>query len=69
MARPCSPQLGYVALTMGAMQPAAAFIVVVARAPGLLRRWLSIASYPTAALVAFTAVLFMPLFIFCQRSL
>ena len=58
------PQFGYVALAMGAMLPAAAFIVLVARTPGLVPRWLSIASYPVAALVAFTALLFMPLFVF-----
>ena len=58
------PQLGYVALAMGAMLPAAAFIVCVARTPGLIPRWLAIASYPVAALVAFTALLFMPLFVF-----
>ena len=58
------PQFGYVALAMGAMLPAAAFIVLVARTPGLVPRWLSIASYPVAAFVAFTALLFMPLFVF-----
>ena len=58
------PQFGYVALAMGAMLPAAAFIVLVARTPGLVPRWLSIASYPVAALVAFTALLFMPLYVF-----
>lgn len=58
------PQFGYVALAMGAMLPAAAFIVLVARDPGLVPRWLSIASYPVAALVAFSALLFMPLFLF-----
>ena len=58
------PQFGYVALAMGAMLPASVFIVVVARAPGLVPRWLSIASYPVAALVAFTALAFMPLVLF-----
>jgi hypothetical protein len=58
------PQFGYVALGMGAMLPAAAFIVVVARTPGLVPRWLSVVSYPVSALVAVTALLFMPLFVF-----
>ena len=58
------PQFGYVALTMGAMLPAAAFIVVVARTPGLVPRWLSAVSYPVAVVVALTTVLFMPLFVF-----
>ena len=58
------PQFGYAALGMGAMLPAAVFIVLVARTPGLVPRWLSFVSYPVAALVAFTAVLFMPLFLF-----
>lgn len=58
------PQFGYVALTMGAMLPAAALIIIVARVPGLVPRWLQIVSYPTAAIVAFTALIFMPLFIF-----
>jgi hypothetical protein len=58
------PQFGYVALAMGAMLPAAAFIVLVARTPGLVPRWLAVASYPVAVLVAFTALLFMPLFVF-----
>jgi hypothetical protein len=58
------PQFGYVALTMGAMLPAAALMIIVATSPGLLPRWLQILSYPAAALVAFTALIFMPLFIF-----
>ena len=58
------PQFGYVALGMGAMLPAAIFIILVARTPGLVPRWLSVVSYPLATLVAFTAVLFMPLFLF-----
>ncbi|MGH9085107.1 MAG: hypothetical protein ACRDYW_06605 [Acidimicrobiales bacterium] len=58
------PQLAYVALGMGAMVPAAAFIVVASRAPGLLPRWLGAVGYPAAVLVAFSALLFMPLFVF-----
>lgn len=58
------PQLGYVVLAMGAMLPAAAFMVIVARADGLVPRWLSFATYPASALVALTALLFMPLFLF-----
>lgn len=58
------PQFAFVALAMGAMLPAAAFIVLVARTPGLVPRWLSVVSYPVAALVALAAVLFMPLFLF-----
>lgn len=49
---------------MGGMLAAVAFIVLVARAPGLVPLWLSLASYPTAALVAFTSMLFLPLFVF-----
>ena len=45
------PQFGSVALTIGAMLPAAAFVIIVARVPGLLPRWLSIAGYPVAALL------------------
>ena len=52
------PQFGWVALAMGAMLPAAVFIVLVARTPGLVPGWLSVASYPAAALVAVTALLF-----------
>ena len=55
------PQFGYVALAMGAMLPAAAFIVLVARTPGIMPSWLSVVSYPVSALVAFTALLFIPL--------
>jgi hypothetical protein len=40
------------------------FIVLVARTPGLLPRWLSRLSYPVAVLVAFTAILFLPIFLF-----
>ncbi len=58
------PQFGYVALGLGGMLPAAAFIALVASTPGLVPRWLSIASYPIAALVAFTALLFMPILLF-----
>lgn len=70
------PQFGYVALGMGAMLPAAIFIVVAARTPGLLPSWLVLASYPIAILVALTAFLFMPVALFviwviavtaCQR--
>ena len=45
------PQFGSVALTVGAMLPAAAFVIVVARTPSLLPRWLSLAGYPVAALL------------------
>ena len=58
------PQLGHVALAMGGMVPATGFILIVARTPGLVPKWLAVASYPVAALVAFTALLFMPLFVF-----
>jgi hypothetical protein len=49
---------------MGAMLPAAAFVVVVARSAVGLPQWLRVASYPVAALVACTALLFVPLFVF-----
>lgn len=58
------PQLGYMALTMGAMLPAAVLIVLVARSPGLVPRWLSVVSYPVAALVALTAFVVLLLFVF-----
>ena len=58
------PQLGYVALGLGAMVPAAIFIAVAARTPGLLPRWLAVSSYPVAVLVALTAFLFMPIVLF-----
>ena len=58
------PQFGYVALALGGMLPAAAFIAFVARTPGSVPRWLSVVSYPIAALVAFTALLFMPVLLF-----
>ena len=58
------PQFGFVALALGAMLPAAAFVVVVARAHGLVPTWLRVASYPIAVLIAFTAVLFLPLLAF-----
>lgn len=58
------PQFGYVALALGGMLPAAAFIAFVATTPGLVPRWLSVVSYPIAALVAFTALLFMPVLLF-----
>ncbi len=57
-------QFGYVTLMMGAMVPAAVVMIAVARAPGLLPRWLSIASYPVAVLVSLSALLFSPLFLF-----
>ena len=44
-------QFGIVVLGLGAMIPAAAFMVVVARLPGLLPRWLQRATYPMAAIV------------------
>ena len=58
------PQLGYVALGLGAMMPAAIFIAVAARTPRLLPRWLAVSSYPVAMLVALTAFLFMPVVLF-----
>lgn len=57
------PQMGYVAVMLGGLLPAGIFIALVGH-QRLLPRWLSLASYPTALLVAFSAVLFMPLFIF-----
>lgn len=58
------PQLGYVAFGLGAMVPAAIFIAIAARTPGLLPRWLAVSSYPVAVLVALTAFLFMPFVLF-----
>lgn len=58
------PQFGYVALALGAMAPAAAFVVIVARAPGLLPRWLSGISYPVALLLLLAVFIFFPLLIF-----
>jgi hypothetical protein len=58
------PQMGYVALMVGGLLPAGIFIALVGHQRLLLPRWLSIASYPAAVLVAVAAVLFMPLFIF-----
>ena len=58
------PQFGYVALSLGGMLPAGIFIAIAARTPDLLPRWLSIASYPVALLVALTALLFMPMILF-----
>lgn len=52
-------QFGWVAFGLGAMLPAAMFIAIAARTPGLLPRWLAIASYPAAVLVGLTALLFM----------
>jgi hypothetical protein len=37
---------------------------ILARTPGLVPRWVSVASYPAAALASVTALLFMPLFVF-----
>src|SRR5687767_7519604 len=54
------PQFGYVALTFGAMLPAAAFVIVIARTPGLLARWLRVAGYAVAALLLL-AVMVMPM--------
>ena len=62
------PQFGYVDLAMGAMLPAAAFIVLVARTPGIMPSWLSVVSYSVSALVAFTALLFIPLFLSSHGS-
>ncbi|MGH3474435.1 MAG: hypothetical protein ACRDOT_05905 [Aeromicrobium sp.] len=58
------PQFGYVAISLGGMLPAGIFIAIAARTPDLLPRWLSIASYPVAVLVSFTAFLFMPFILF-----
>lgn len=58
------PQFGYLALGMGAMLPAAIMMVIAARTPGLLPRWLVLATYPMALLVALTAFLFMPVILF-----
>ncbi len=53
------PQFGWVAFGLGAMLPAGMFIAIAARMPGLLPRWLVIASYPIAILVGLTALLFL----------
>lgn len=58
------PQLGWVALGLGAMVPAGIFIAIAARTPGLLPRWLGLASHPIAVLVCLTAFLFLPLVLF-----
>ena len=42
------PQFGWAALGVGSMLPAAVFVVLVARTPGLVPRWLSVLSYPIA---------------------
>jgi hypothetical protein len=54
------PQFGYVSLVIGAMLPAAALVIVIARIPNLLPRWLSVAGYPVAALLLL-AVMVMPM--------
>lgn len=53
------PQFGWVAFGLGAMLPAGMFIAIAARTPGLLPRWLVVASYPVAVLVGLTALLFL----------
>jgi len=58
------PQFGWVAFALGAMLPAALFIAIAARTPGLLPRWLVLASYPIAVLVGLTAFLFMTVLLF-----
>jgi hypothetical protein len=58
------PQFAYVALTLGALLPAGVFVVLTARSPDLLPRWLAYAGYPVGVLVAFSAVLFIPMFLF-----
>jgi hypothetical protein len=58
------PQFGHVAFAMGGMLPAAVFIILVARTPRLVPKWLSGIGYPVAVLVALTALLFMPVFLF-----
>lgn len=58
------PQFGWVAFGLGAMLPAGVFIALAAGTPGLLPRWLGLASYPIAVLVCMTAFLFMPLVLF-----
>ncbi|MEO5842944.1 MAG: hypothetical protein ABIQ73_26535 [Acidimicrobiales bacterium] len=57
------PQFGSVALTIGAMLPAAAFVIVVARTPSLLPRWLSLTGYPVAALLL-VAITVAPMLLF-----
>ena len=45
------PQFGYVALVIGGMLPAAALVIVIARTPSLIPRWLSVSGYPVAGLL------------------
>ena len=40
------------------------FLAIAARTPGLLPRWLGLASYPIAVLVSLTAFLFLPFALF-----
>jgi len=58
------PQFGWAAFALGAMLPAAVFITIAARTPGLLPRWLALTSYPVAVLVSLTAFLFMTFLLF-----
>ena len=58
------PQFAYVALFMGALLPAGIFIINAARSPGLLPRWLAIASYPVGALVAIAAITWVSMVLF-----
>jgi hypothetical protein len=55
------PQLAFTALFVGVLVPAAAFVVLAAREPGLLPRWLAIASYPTGALLLVAVLAFAPI--------
>lgn len=58
------PQFAYVALTLGALLPAGVFIITAARSDELMPRWLVFVSYPVGVLIAFSALAFMPLFLF-----
>jgi hypothetical protein len=58
------PQLGWVALGLGAMLPAGVFIAIAASTPELLPPWLVLASYSIAVLVSLTAFLFMTVLLF-----
>jgi hypothetical protein len=55
------PQLGFTALFTGVLVPAAVFVVLAAREPHLLPRWLAVASYPTGALLLVAVLAFAPI--------
>lgn len=55
------PQFGFTALFAGVLVPAAAFMILAAREPNLLPRWLAIASYPTGALLLVAVLTFAPI--------